>query len=119
MNIASFKGMRSFASAISYYSELNFTVSIPLDESRYDLVVDKGGKLYKVQTKYTSKRDKLNQFVLDLRTGSHRKGYTIKEVDFVYALTETRESYESPIVKLQGKTTIRLKNFEDFRIVAL
>lgn len=119
MNIASFKGMRSFASAISYYSELNFTVSIPLDESRYDLVVDKGGNLYKVQTKYTSKRDRLNQSVLDLRTGSHRKGYTTKEVDFVYVLTEARESYEIPIVKLQGKTTIRLKNFEDFRIVAL
>jgi len=119
MNIASYKGMRSFASAISYYSELNFTVSIPLDESRYDLVVDKGGVLYKVQTKYTSKRDKENNSLLDLRTNSYKKGYGKDEIDFIYVLNDSRESYEIPIVKLDSKITIKLRNYEDFKVITL
>lgn len=61
--------------AITAFTEMGFDVSIPLTESAaYDLIIDTGRSLKKVQVRYTSSGE------VDLRRiHSNSKGYVIKK----------------------------------------
>jgi hypothetical protein len=81
------KGDIATATAISTFTRLGFDVSIPLTESAsYDLVVDDGEGLRRVQCKYAGTRD------VDLRRiHTNSGGYVIKRVppnsyDWLYVL---------------------------------
>lgn len=69
------KGDIGVTQAIAKFTALGYNVSIPITESApYDLIVEKGGKLKKVQVKYSSKVD------VDLRRiHSNSKGYVVKQ----------------------------------------
>jgi hypothetical protein len=70
------KGDRATAQAIASFTALGFDVSIPLTESAaYDLVVDDGRTLRRVQCKFASGRE------VDLRRiHSNSTGYVVKPV---------------------------------------
>ena len=75
------------ARAISTFTALGYDTSIPLTESApYDLVVDDGQGLHRVQCKFTSSRH------VDLRRiHSNASGYVVKRVeedayDWLYVL---------------------------------
>jgi len=87
-------------------------VSLPTTESApYDLVVDDGTGLFRVQTKYTSK----NNGYVDLRcihtnsTGYVVKSYKQNSYDWLFIYTESGRVF---LVKddLFGKTTITPKS---------
>jgi hypothetical protein len=81
------KGDVATAQAVSTFTAAGYDVSIPLTESAaYDLIVDAGGELRRVQCKFSSTRD------VDLRRiHSNSNGYVEKRVllnayDWLYVL---------------------------------
>ena len=56
-------GNTSLGIAIAYFSSHGYVVSLPLNDTQdYDLVVDDGSSLLKIQVKGTSYRTKYNIF---------------------------------------------------------
>lgn len=88
------KGDTAVSQAIATFTKRGGDVSIPLTESAaYDLIVDEGGLLYRVQVKFTSGRD------VDLRRiHSNSTGYVVKKVaknayDWLYVLASNGDEY--------------------------
>jgi hypothetical protein len=87
MRITQRKGDVATAQAVATFTELGYDVSIPLTESaRYDLVVDDGSGLHRVQVKYSSRK------TVDVRSiHSNSQGYVVKKAggndyDWLYVL---------------------------------
>lgn len=111
--------------------EHGFHVSKPIVETRYDLVLDVAGKLYRVQVKYADikKREAANSIHLDLRKTCRGNGkvklYSASEVDVILAYLPSVEQivWIEPS-RFAGKTavTIRLapaKNNQKIGVVML
>jgi hypothetical protein len=88
------KGDTAVAQAIATFTRKGYDVLIPLTESApYDLVVDTGEGLKRVQVRYTSTND------VDLRNiHSNSQGYVVKKIeecvyDWLYILSETGKEY--------------------------
>lgn len=88
------KGDTAVAKAIHSFTSIGHDVSKPITESAaYDLVVDVTGKLYRVQVKFSSRKD------VDLRRiHSNSKGYVVKEnlqtdFDWLYVLGSDGQEY--------------------------
>ena len=100
------KGDLATTQAIATFTRLGMDVSLPVTESAaYDLVVDDGSSLNRVQVKYSSSHD------VDLRQiHSNSKGYVVKKTqprvyDWLYILYRGREY----LIKecLDGRRSIR------------
>lgn len=115
--------------AIAFYSKKGWTVSIPVTDSQdYDLVVDDGDKLLKVQVKTTRSRDakkKSSPYIVYLRTtGGNKSGQTAKKFtnnksDIVFILTDSGELYSIPRVNITSKSFISLGKDKDIYKVSL
>ncbi|NCU38984.1 hypothetical protein EOL96_08165 [Candidatus Saccharibacteria bacterium] len=88
------KGDRAVAQAIATFTKFELDVSIPLTESAaYDLVVDDGKSMQRVQVRYTSSHE------VDLRRiHSNSSGYIIKKTaenayDWLYVLQDSGKQY--------------------------
>jgi len=88
------KGDTAVTQAVATFTRIGYDVSLPITESAaYDLLVDVGEKILKVQVKYSSEVD------VDLRRiHSNSKGYQIKkskkaDYDWLYVLKNTGEEY--------------------------
>lgn len=101
------KGDSAVALAIATFTAMGYDVSIPLTESAaYDLVVDVGGSIYRVQVRYTSTDE------VDLRRiHSNSKGYVVKKCkensyDWLYILNGEGKQY---LIKecLSGRRSIK------------
>ena len=111
--------------AIAYFAKMGWVVSIPLTDSQgYDLIVDDGADLLKVQVKTTSQVSPEGVFVLEMRTkGGNKSGQTVKyidqEIDFVFASTTSGDNYLIPKEKYLGKGRINLGHkVEKYRLKA-
>lgn len=64
-------------------SKLGWTISIPVTDSQdYDLIVDTGTKLLKVQVKTTAQVSEHGIYIVSLRTcGGNKSGHTAKTFD--------------------------------------
>lgn len=119
------QGDLGVAYAIWHYTKKGYIVSIPNTEaSRYDLVVDDGERLLRVQCKTTSYRTPEGVFQAQLRTSGGNSSWTgvVKKIsraecDLVFILTEDVDAYEFPSEFLDGRTTVNLgKKAERFRV---
>jgi hypothetical protein len=88
------KGDRAVAQAIATFTKIGYDVLLPITESAaYDVVVDTGTELKRVQVRYTSTNE------VDLRRiHSNSKGYVVKKTqqnayDWLYILTEENHEY--------------------------
>ena len=113
------------AKAIYIYTVLGYTVSIPnTDNAKYDLIVEKNGKLNRVQVKTTSFKTKYGIYQAMLKTSGGNQswngevGKIYKEnVDLVFILSEDGIAYEFPSEILDGSSTVNLgKDKEQFRV---
>jgi hypothetical protein len=111
-------------SAIAYFTQLGYTVSLPLTESQsYDLIVDNDDGLKKVQIKTTSHK-KNNNYSAMLRTcGGNRSGCGIyknfdpTKIDLLFILCINGDIYCIPCSKLTNKTYITLgSKYKDYKI---
>ncbi len=88
------KGDIATTQCIATFTKLGYDVVLPITESApYDLVVDVGDKLFRVQVKFSSNRE------VDLRNiHSNSKGYVVKKAkhntyDWLYVLLNTGEEF--------------------------
>ena len=108
------KGNRAIGAAISYYTNMCYTVSIPLNDSQdYDLVIDKEGTLCKVQVKYTSQKSENGTYKVALRSISGSSGKTYSTVNtsssvLLFIYTELGTTLEIPINELTQVSSITL-----------
>jgi hypothetical protein len=88
------KGDIGVAQAIATFTRKGYDVSLPLTESAaYDLIVDTGIELKRVQVRFTSSNE------VDLRrVHSNSSGYVVKKTkenayDWLYILTQSGKEY--------------------------
>lgn len=73
------KGNSGLGMAIAYFSTNGNVVSIPLNDTQdYDLVIEKDGKLDKVQVKATGCKTKNNIYQVSLKSCEEQKEKNIK-----------------------------------------
>ena len=101
--------------AIAYYSKLGWTISIPVTDSQdYDLIVDNGDSLLKVQVKTTTQVSEYGIPQVNLRVnGGNRSGSTNKlfdtnDCDLLFVMTEKGEFFSIPREEITAKTAISL-----------
>lgn len=116
------QGSVGLANAISYYTLKGYIVSLPLiDNQEYDLLVDCGNGIEKVQVK-TTKRKVAGNFKVQIKTvRPNRKSNTIKRfdnasVDLLFVLTEDMESYSIPCKEINVGCELTLdKRYEQYK----
>lgn len=114
------QGDAGVGSAIQYFTGLGYTVCIPLTDSQdYDLIVDNGSKLDRVQVKTTSYKEVSGNFSVSLTVkGGNRSGtgkikkINIDSIDSLFILTPENRYY-IPILDIGVKSGITLYNFYD------
>lgn len=101
--------------AITYYSKMGWTISIPITDSQdYDLIVDTGSSLLKVQVKTTNQIAPSGASIVALRTnGGNKSGNTSKnfdenESDLLFVMTNRAEFFSIPRKEITAVSTITL-----------
>jgi hypothetical protein len=116
------KGNFGLGKSISYFTENEYVVSIPLnDTQKYDLVVEMNGELKRIQVKTTTSKDGVN-YQVDLRTtGGNRSRYINEKfdkskIDYLFIYTENG-SWLIPSEEIKSERSINLgEKFIDFKI---
>lgn len=109
------QGDIGMAYAIAYYSKLGYTISIPMTDSQdYDLIIDTGSSLLKVQVKTTDYITDRGIYQVNLKTcGGNRTGQTIKTFDnnssdVLFVLTGNGSCYSIPKSEITSKNSLNL-----------
>lgn len=103
--------------AMAYYAKLGWTVSVPVTDSQdYDLVVDNGTRLFKVQVKTTKSISPSGNYVVNLRTmGGNRSGagkykdFSENSSDLLFALTDSGDCYSIPKSEISAVNAVALR----------
>ena len=97
------------ARAVYEFTKMGYTVLVPLSDSdKYDIVVDNGSSLMKVQVKTSQCKSSSGGYTINLKTsGGNTKLNTIvkrKEGDYdlLFALTELGDCWIIPEIALNG-----------------
>ena len=108
------KGNIALGKAISYFTEQEYTISVPLNDSQwYDLIVEKDGVFQTVQVKYTSEKPYDNSYCCSLKTtsgSSRKKLYSVTEtpVDLLFCYCDNGWMFSIPVKEIKNKSTISL-----------
>lgn len=102
--------------AMAYYAKLGWTVSVPVTDSQdYDLVVDNGTRLFKVQVKTTKSISPSGNYVVNLRTmGGNRSGagkykdFSENSSDLLFALTDSGDCCSIPKSEISAVNAVAL-----------
>lgn len=106
------------ARAIYEYTRLGFTVARTLfDSAKYDLIIDDGNVLKRVQVRTTSYKEKMRRsrqyrYVVNLKTtGGNRKVNTIRprqdnDYDVLFVLTDDNRCWSIPVEGLDARNSI-------------
>ena len=94
MRVTQRKGDIAVAQAVASFTKLGYEVALPLTESAaYDLIVDSGTQMHRVQVRYSSEKD------IELRRiHSNSRGYVVKKTkenayDWLYILRPDGAEY--------------------------
>lgn len=102
--------------AIAYFTRQGYSVSVPLTESqRYDIIVDDGENLYRVEVKTTRYRKEGQSFAVMLSTqggnqswnGEKRK-FSARDADYLFVTTSEGSNYLIPADVADGKASLVL-----------
>jgi hypothetical protein len=112
------------AVAISYYTRKGYAVSVPLtDNTRYDLLVDDGNRILRVQCKSTGyKEGSVYRVQLATSGGNQswngeKKRLSKDEIDLLFVYTLAGDSYEFPPSVFDGKNSMGLGDSKNaFRV---
>ena len=100
--------------AIAYFGANGYTGSVPLNDTQdYDLVVDMGGDLKKVQVKATNSKHSANSYSLLLKTvsGTTRKVYKTvvdTDIDYLFCLCGDGTMFLIPKEEIKNRNTLCL-----------
>lgn len=112
------QGATGVGEAIAHFSALGYSVSIPLgDCQRYDLVVDDGDRLYRVECKTSRFLLKSGGWEVGLATKGGNQSWngvakklSSEDCDLVFILTGDGQRYILPIEELDGRSKITVGN---------
>ena len=108
------KGNVALGEAIKYFTSLGYIVSLPLNDSQdYDLIIDDGNTLLKVQVKYTSQTNSKGAYTCSLRTLSGSKVYyvlTQTSCDLLFCYCENTDKYLIPVQDITTKSQLLLND---------
>ena len=108
------KGNAGLAAAIGYYGLQGYTISIPLNDTQdYDLIIDNGEKLLKVQVKATGQRSEYGYSIVSICSTGGTKGKVYKtlidtNIDILFIFTELQEIYEIPFEDITATKSLNL-----------
>lgn len=109
------QGEVGLGAAIAYFTRQGITVCIPISESqRYDLVIEEGVELKKVQVKTTYYKKPSGLYEAALKTSggnqssSHIKKLDKEAIDYLFVLTEDGQQYLIPSAEIKGTSAIIL-----------
>jgi hypothetical protein len=109
------QGLIGVTDAIAHFGRIGWSVSMPLIDSQpYDLVVDDGDRLHRVQVKTTTRRSPGGRYLVQLCTrGGNRSFYTTKYFDpeasdLLYVLTDDRTRYLIPTATVSARAVLTL-----------
>lgn len=115
------QGAIGLSAAIFYYQSSGYNVSIPrVDNSDYDLVIEKDSCLQTVQVKTTRVIDRFGNYQAQLkkvrpnRTGN--KIYNMARVDFLFVYCENGDMYSVPFDKLTSLIIFSAKKFSSWKV---
>lgn len=109
------QGSAGLGAAIGYFCGIGVVVSLPLvDNQDYDLIIDEGGLLKKVQVKTTGVKAPSGNYEVQLKSvRSNKSVNTIKyfdssKVDYLFILCDDSSKYLIPSseVKVVGSLTL-------------
>lgn len=110
------------AAAVFHYTKLGYVVSQPLtDNSKYDLIVDDGISLLRVQCKTTGySRNESQTYEVQLATSGGNQSWNKKarpielpQCDIVFIYCMNGVQYEFPVGSVAGKKMLRLGSKQD------
>jgi len=106
-NISKLQGNVGVARAVYEYTKMGYTVLMPLSDSdKYDMIVDSGEQLLKVQVKTSRCKSPSGGYTINLKTsGGNTKTNTIRnrnpnDYDLLFALVEDGRCWNIPSVQL-------------------
>ena len=109
------RGNAGLSYAIAYFGCNGYTVSVPLNDTQdYDLIVDDGTSLKRVQVKATSQM-KGRDYVVSLKSCGGTKGAiykTVKDtnIDLLFVLCANKDAYLIPKDVITQCSSITLKS---------
>ncbi|HAT68306.1 MAG: hypothetical protein A2481_01900 [Candidatus Yonathbacteria bacterium RIFOXYC2_FULL_47_9] len=110
------RGDLAVGQAINFFIKNKYEVCLPIGDKRdYDLVVEKNGKLEKVQVKYAGLYGRSKTCKVGLRiTGgnqsySYAKKYKNDSFDILFVYTEKGEIYVIPWNKLSARNELSIE----------
>jgi hypothetical protein len=118
------QGLIGVTDALAWFGSQGWAVAIPLiDNQPYDLVVDDGSALHRVQVKTTTQRSRYGRFVVQLETtgGNQsfhtRKAFDASRCDLLYVLTDDRDRYLIPTTAITARSSLTLgSRVEPYRL---
>ena len=108
------KGNIALGKAIAYFTEQEFIVNLPLNDSQcYDFIIEKNGKMQTVQVKYTSEQAPSGNYVCHLRTvsGTTRTSlYNITDTycDLLFCYCSNGDKFLIPVKEINNNSTLTL-----------
>ena len=121
------QGNIGLGSAIQYFSQKLYTISLPLNDSQdYDLVVeDRDGTLKKVQVKTSTQLNEYGTYSVNLRVlgGNSKSNYVHKKAneviyDWLFILCDNGDRYLIPkdIIKDLKSTITVGKLYQEYKV---
>jgi hypothetical protein len=118
------QGLIGFTDAIRFFGGLGWSVSVPLIDSQpYDLVVDDGTVLQRIQVKTTTYRGRSGTFVVQVCTHGGNQSFTTAKLfdpaayDLLYVLTDAWDRYVIPSAAVQVTRSLTLGGrIEPYRV---
>jgi len=109
------QGLLGLTDAIHWFGANGYSISLPLiDAQPYDLIVDDGGQLQRVQVKTTTQRSGRGHFIVQLCTrGGNQSFQTTKPFDaaacdLLYVLTDDVQRFRIPVEAFTARTSLTL-----------
>ena len=108
------KGKTGLALAIGYYGSNGYTISLPLNDTQdYDLIVDDGKKLQKVQVKFTDSINCYGSYQVSVRSCGGTDGGIYKrvidtDIDILFVICSNGQMFEIPKQDITQRNTISL-----------
>jgi hypothetical protein len=120
------QGLLGLTDAIRWFGSQGWSISMPLIDSQpYDLVVDDGQQLHRVQVKTTTRRSPYGIYVVQLETRGGNQSFNTGKpfdpgaCDLLYVLTDARTRYLIPTGMITSKTAMSLgRKVSTYRLAA-
>lgn len=120
----SLQGNIGLGKAIEYFTSLQYTVSIPLnDTQKYDLVADINGKLKRVSVKTSRNKTQYGTYAVNLRNcgGASGKGkvrpFDKTSCDYIFVLTGDDKLYLIPTEVIDSVNSINVgKKYTEYEV---